>query len=290
MATKGSSKLYTISDLWSGLENIRDQVNQQSIRLFRLLQVESSNLLAPLVLELLEYYNCDLNTFIFNDHSFAITLEDILYITGLPIQGIPIMDASKDKNAFSNFDTTFCKSSFPISKLKDHAKDTRVDPITRMKATLLVLIACFVIPTGDKHQINRNFIKYVDKLDEVDNYAWGATLAFLHDGISKWKKEGSKKSLIRQPLGCTVKNISHNHKPDYLDKVKEALDTLSEEKINWVPYKHLKSRLPDILKEQEKYKLLLSPIYCMNSIVHHRPHLAAKQFEELKHLDLSKLT
>ncbi|XP_045797956.1 probable RNA-dependent RNA polymerase 5 [Trifolium pratense] len=49
MATKGSSKLYTISDLWSGLEDIRDQVNQQSIRLFRLLQLESSNLLAPLV-------------------------------------------------------------------------------------------------------------------------------------------------------------------------------------------------------------------------------------------------
>lgn len=57
-----------------------------------------------------------------------------------------------------------------------------------------------------------------------------------------------------------------------------------------MPYKHLKLRLPNILKEQEKYKLLLAPICCMNSIVHHRPHLAAKQFEELKHLDLSKLT
>lgn len=199
MATKGSSKLYTISDLWSGLEDIRDQVNQQSIRLFRLLQLESSNLLAPLVLELLEHYNCDLNTFIFNGHSFAITLEDIMYITGLPIQGIPIMDASKDKNAFSIFDKNFCKNSCPISKLKDHAKDTRVDPITRMKAALLVLIACFVIPTGDEHQINRNFVKYVDKLGEVDNYAWGAALlAFLHDGISKWKKE--QKSLINGNL------------------------------------------------------------------------------------------
>jgi hypothetical protein len=57
-----------------------------------------------------------------------------------------------------------------------------------------------------------------------------------------------------------------------------------------VPYKQSQLQLPGILKEQEKYKLLLSPIYCMKSIVHHRPHLAAKQFEELKHLDLSKLT
>ncbi|WJX37773.1 hypothetical protein P8452_25504 [Trifolium repens] len=326
MATKGSSKLYTISNLWSGLEDIRDQVNRQSIRLFRLLQVDSSDLLSPLVLELLKYYNCDLNTFIFNGHSFAITLEDILYITGLPIQGIPIMDASKDNNAFSIFDTKICRSSYPVSKLKDRAKDTRVDPITRMKAALLVLIACFVIPTGDNHRINRNFVKYVDKLDEVDNYAWGAALlAFLHDGIIKWKKEGNQKSLINGNLWVVlsvflirirslreaihikldlenaevpllhsvvnaVKNISHNHKPKYLDKVKEALDTLSEEEINWVPYKHLQLRLPGILKEQETYKLLLSPICCMDSIVHHRPHLAAKQFEELKHLDLSKLT
>lgn len=201
MATKGSSKLYTISDLWSGLDDIRDQVNQQSIRLFRLLQVDSSNLLSPVVLELLNYYNCDLNTFIFNGHSFAITLEDILYVTGLPIRGIPIMDASKDKKAFSIFETEICRSSYSISKLKDCAKDTRVDPIKRMKAALLVLIACFVIPTGDKHQINLNFVKYVDKLDEVDNYAWGtALLAFLHDGIIKWKKGESRKSLINGNL------------------------------------------------------------------------------------------
>jgi hypothetical protein len=70
-----------------------------------------------------------------------------------------------------------------------------------MKAALLVLIACFVIPTGDNHRINRNFVKYVDKLDEVDNYAWGAALlAFLHDGIIKWKKEGNQKSLINGNL------------------------------------------------------------------------------------------
>jgi hypothetical protein len=150
MATKGSSKLYTISDLWSGLEDIRDQVNQQSIRLFRLLQLESSNLLAPLVLELLEHYNCDLNTFIFNGHSFAITLEDILYICGLHILDISIMDTAKDNNAFSIF-TQKSVSSYPISKLKDRVKDSRVDPITRMKATLLVLIVCFVIHIGNKH-------------------------------------------------------------------------------------------------------------------------------------------
>ncbi|MCH84832.1 hypothetical protein A2U01_0005669, partial [Trifolium medium] len=80
-----------------------------------------------------------------------------------------------------------------------------------------------------------------------------------------------------------VKNISHNHKYKYLDKVKEAQDTLFEEK-------HLQLRLPGILKEHERYKLLLSPICCIDSTVHYKPHLAAKQFEELKHLDLSKLT
>lgn len=196
MATKGSSKLYTIFDLWSGLEDIHEQVNQQNIRLFRLLQVDSSDILSPLVVQLLKYYDCDSSTFIFNGHSFAITLEDILYITGLPIRGIPIMDASKDKKTFSSiFNTEIPKCACPISALKDRAKDTRVDPITRMKAALLVLIACFVIPTGYKHQIKGDFVKYVDRLDQVDNYAWGAALlAFLHNGIIEWNKEGNQKS------------------------------------------------------------------------------------------------
>jgi hypothetical protein len=109
--------------------------------------------LAPQIYFLCLCSNCHnyyLNTFIFNDHSFAITLEDILYICGLHILDISIMDTAKDNNAFSIF-TQKSVSSYPISKLKDRVKDSRVDPITRMKATLLVLIVCFVIHIGNKH-------------------------------------------------------------------------------------------------------------------------------------------
>jgi hypothetical protein len=42
-----------------------------------------------------------------------------------------------------------------------------------------------------------------------------------------------------------VKNISHNHKPNYLDKVKEALDTLSEE-VNQI-YCFLHNRISKFL-------------------------------------------
>jgi hypothetical protein len=121
-----------------------------------------------------------------------------LYITGLPIRGIPIMDASKDKKTSSIFDIEICKGGYPISKLKEHAKDKSLDPISRMKAALLVLIGCFVTRND---QVNLNFVKYVDKLDEVDNYAWGAALlAYLHNGIIKWKKAGNRKSLINGNL------------------------------------------------------------------------------------------
>jgi hypothetical protein len=84
-----------------------------------------------------------------------------------------------------------------IKGLKDLAGDTNPYPDARLKATLMVLISCFVIPTGDESTIKGDYVQFVEKLEDVDNYAWGAALlAYLYEGIRKWKEVGNKKSVI----------------------------------------------------------------------------------------------
>ncbi|WJX31406.1 hypothetical protein P8452_19835 [Trifolium repens] len=180
------------------------------------------------------------------------------------------MNTPKDKGAFKRVFGIVDKKPGSIKRLKDLAGNTNLEIDTRMKAALLVLIACFVFPTGDEHNINGGFVKFVERLEDVDNYAWGeALLAFLYNGIRKWKADkylingnlwvvlaffliripelraaiGINLNLDKQqvplllPVVEAISKMSYNHKPTYLSKVETILDTLTEDKIRWKPYK-----------------------------------------------------
>jgi hypothetical protein len=186
MATKGCNKLPTIFYLNKSLQDIIEEVNRKNICLFDILPVEKSELLVPLVMELLSYYDHEKNLFDINGHKFTVTLEDIFYI----IEGKPVMNTPKDKGAFKRVFGIVDKKPGNIKRMKDLAGNTNLEIDTRMKAALLVLIACFVFPTGDEHNINGGFVKFVERLEDVDNYAWGeALLTFLYNGIRKWKAD-----------------------------------------------------------------------------------------------------
>ncbi|PNX95656.1 hypothetical protein L195_g018849 [Trifolium pratense] len=171
MAMKGCNKLPTIFDLNKSLQDIIEEVNRKNICLFDILPVVKSDLLVPLLEKLLSYYDHKKNLFDINGHKLAVTLEDILYITGLPIRGKPIMNAPKDKGAFKHVSSIVHNKPGSIKRLKDLAGNTNLETDTRVKAALLVLIACFVIPTYHNHNIKGDFVKFVEKLEDVDNYA-----------------------------------------------------------------------------------------------------------------------
>ena len=193
MAAYGCSKLPTIFNLNKSLQDIVEEVNGKNICLFDILPIRKPDLLVPLVEELLNYYDCEKYLFNINGHKLAITLEDILYLTGLPIRGTPIMIASKDTKAFKRVFGIVKNRSCSIKDLKNLAGNTNVDTDTRMKAALMVLIACFVMPMGNNYHIKGDFVKFVEKLEDVDNYAWGAALlAFLNNGIREWKVNRKK--------------------------------------------------------------------------------------------------
>jgi len=63
------------------------------------------------------------------------------------------MNTPKDKGAFKRgFDIDYKKYD-SIKRMKDMAGNTNFEIDTRVKAALMVLIACFVIPTCDEHNI-----------------------------------------------------------------------------------------------------------------------------------------
>ena len=61
----------------------------------------------------------------------------------------------------------------------------------------MVLIACFVIPTGSVNNMKGDFVKFVERLEDVDNYAQAARLlTLLYNGIHKWKVVENVKSIL----------------------------------------------------------------------------------------------
>lgn len=55
---------------------------------------------------------------------------------------------------------------------------------------------------------------------------------------------------------------------------------LYKQEVLWSPYSS--SVLPRPLQDQAQFGTLLAPLFCNNYVVHHRPHLVAKQFNVFK--------
>lgn len=53
----------------------------------------------------------------------------------------------------------------------------RERPIDQMiKTILLVIVCCIIVPVSSGHDCYTSYVQFVEKLDEVDSYAWSAAL------------------------------------------------------------------------------------------------------------------
>ncbi|KAL1535808.1 SNF2 domain-containing protein CLASSY 3-like [Salvia divinorum] len=316
MAVKGGGKLETIAQLYEGLdEDFKAELDASSdvSSLIRLLRVPKANILRPLLEALLGKYDCEKHVFAFGHCHLNVTLEDVLFLTGLPIWGKPVISSnSRDEHAFTRVFGEQLKRIQSMEQLRAIAVDVTKDHRKRKIAILLIIIACFIVPSSDGQRIDTTYVQFVEKLEDVDSYAWGAALlAFLYSGIKKCKGVNPPKGavdgnlwvlmcffLIRIPklqdaIGIELKledcrvpllfwvvekvqRISHNHKSMYTETVNEILQNLSEDEILWSPYSP--SLLPRSLRPQVQFGTLLAPLFCNNYVVHHRPDLVARQF------------
>lgn len=140
-----------------------------------------------------------------NDIVMNPTLEDVLFLTGLPISGEALIpNYSRDPDAFrrvfgdevvNNLGLT--GTTCPLNKLDLIANDGTLDRERRLIAVLLKIIHCVIIPSHDGHSCKCTYVQFVEDLTKVNNYAWGAALlAFLMYAMKK-KKEAESLNNIK---------------------------------------------------------------------------------------------
>ncbi|KAL6580672.1 hypothetical protein OROMI_006595 [Orobanche minor] len=253
--------------------------------------------------------------FDFGNIHLQITLEDILYLTGLPIQGKAVLcSVSPDETAFERV--------FGIPEVALERTDVQAivesgrNNDTRMKALLLLIIVFLIDPSRGSGHITREYVQFVEKLGEVDQYAWGAALlCSLYYGLkpnAKMAKKiyaGSRGNhwitwaflflrvpalrnilyddteaislevpiFVRLMNQYGIRGWDHNPSKLKLEKAFHLLDHLEANDVVIRPYVDVV--LPPRLNNDVAFATYIGYIFCGTKVYDHRPHLLLGQFE-----------
>ncbi|KAI3712146.1 hypothetical protein L1987_70695 [Smallanthus sonchifolius] len=126
--------------------------------LFTAFSVSSAKILNHLLIELINNFDLISKVFSFNGNNLAVTLEDILFLTHLPIDGKPVLcKVLPDTKAYNKVsdDTT----EKILCELLTSASDTSKDEEKRKVAVLMMLIGSFIIVTArvlERERIHEN--------------------------------------------------------------------------------------------------------------------------------------
>lgn len=196
---RGAGRLKGISDFWESLDaQFKEDLltkNPNSILLL-VNDIKGADLLSDLLGTVIDkYYDPDTHTFDISGHVLGVTLEDVLYLTGLPIQGKPLIyEKSLDEDAFMRvFGEEFKdRQTLTFDEVKNIARDGRRLFNVRKIAVLLIMCEYFICPTNNHHTVISQKVHLVENVDEIDSYALGAALlSFLYHGL-EYKKRKKK--------------------------------------------------------------------------------------------------
>ncbi|KAL5062017.1 hypothetical protein RYX36_023754 [Vicia faba] len=87
-----------------------------------------------------------------------VTLEDVLFLTHLPIIGRPVVPIDiRDQHAF---DRLFSEStsSLTLVKLRNICCDSNRNDDDRIKAVLLMIVMCLIAPNGNGQKCNTYYV------------------------------------------------------------------------------------------------------------------------------------
>ncbi|KAJ0030521.1 hypothetical protein Pint_12780 [Pistacia integerrima] len=133
-------------------------------------------------------------------------LEDILYLTGLPIDGKPVIANSIDIDGLCERllgrippKKKVVKTGYlGLKWLKDEFEEVNVpadspDIHRYVRAYLLYIFGCVVFPGLSRHQVPEDYLHLFDDLSAIDDFAWGlAMLAHLHVALERVRDKNSK--------------------------------------------------------------------------------------------------
>ncbi|XP_031255458.1 protein MAINTENANCE OF MERISTEMS-like [Pistacia vera] len=140
------------------------------------------------------------------NHRLYLGLQDIFYLTGLPIDGKPVISNSQDIDGLCERllgrippKKNVVKSGYVGLKwLKEEFEEVNVpadspDIHRYVRAYLLFVLGCVVFPGLPRHQVPGDYLHLFDDLSAIDDFAWGsAMLAHLHVALKRVRDKNSK--------------------------------------------------------------------------------------------------
>lgn len=133
-------------------------------------------------------------SFLLGSEKVYVSLIDILYIIGLPIERKPVTccEVQGSETCLDYLGKNGCKgtsSNVKLSWLRENFKvlpDNLTDEVLKQysRAYLLYMLGILFFPDRSGTNVSVIFLPLLGKLDEVHKYAWGAAvLSYLHAGL-----------------------------------------------------------------------------------------------------------
>ncbi|KAF7822126.1 serine/threonine-protein phosphatase 7 long form-like protein [Senna tora] len=161
-------------------------------------KVSTFNISSKIASFLLHHFQSHECTYQVGEKKFCVTLEDVYYLTGLPINGKPVTGNDSDYRMLThrllgrNDILTKCKSGtlgeIKFKLLEELFKDPPADATDEVinhhvRAYVLYLIGTFVCPLKDS-KVSTVFLNNLENIEEIGSYAWGAALlAYINRGM-----------------------------------------------------------------------------------------------------------
>ncbi|XP_012856899.1 PREDICTED: serine/threonine-protein phosphatase 7 long form homolog [Erythranthe guttata] len=173
-----------------------------------------------LITALIERWREETHTFHFRVGEATITLQDIVLLWGLPIDGIPVIGTDYTYCTTAWID--YCEALLGFrpepnylrgGKLKvlaltnylvdnsvnDQSSDVRVAQFTR--ALAFMLFGGIMIPDSTGNAIPLMYLKHFEDIDAVRSYSWGsAALAVLYHELCKATLRGERRDVVGGPM------------------------------------------------------------------------------------------
>ncbi|KAK2388506.1 hypothetical protein QL285_062185 [Trifolium repens] len=183
-------RLNAIDKLGKSLDANFIEELQNSGGLFKFVFLPHGSLFKRIVIKLARCFQSSTDTFVINNQTLGITLEDVLYLCHLPIDGKPVLIGHCPTNeAFDRLYGEIPKSDITVHKLTMIACDTLKTTQQRKIAVLLIIIWLVIMP-GDDSRIPKSYVELLLNVDDVSSYAWGAALlSYLVTGLRKFVEE-----------------------------------------------------------------------------------------------------
>ena len=166
---------------------------------------------ARLVTALVERWRPETNTFFMRRGEMTVTLQDVGYILGLPLIGMPIVGDGADtsieyfaRNWFEPLDDAEVKRAFTRGGVKYtwlYERYGRAAPgpdrkriAIHTQAYLFLIVGSVLFPTTSRNVVHTRYIKHLRILKLVPLWSWGsAVLCYLYRGLEHAAQKGAKK-------------------------------------------------------------------------------------------------